>query len=100
MTPVRWISLVVVIGSMALALHAVDARLSPLPAQTRFELANGSPSIDELVARFMTALEAKDKVAVDRCRVTKSEYIDFVLPGAGAVGDPPRYYNDQMNDYA
>ena len=100
MTPVRWISLAAVIGSIVLAIHAVDARLSPLAAAPRFELSDGAPSIDELVARLMAGLEAKDKAAVDRCRVTKTEYVDFVLPGAGAVGDPPRHYNDQMNDYA
>lgn len=100
MIPVRWISLLAVIGSLFLAIHAVDARFSALPAPGRFELSDGASSIDELIARLMVALEAKDKASVDRCRVTKAEYIDFVLPGAGAVGDPPRHYNDQMNDYA
>ena len=91
--------------ALCLTAYSVQAALTRPKAEAvklkpGCELSNGVSSIDELVRDFLAALEAKDKDAINRLLITKAEYLDFVLPGAGAPGDPPRHYTDQLNDYA
>jgi len=81
-------------GTVGYVVHAAAS----LPR--RYELVDGAPSIDDLVQTLLAGLEAGDTDAVNRCLITKADYVDFVLPGAGKPGDPPRHYTEQMNDYA
>lgn len=90
----RIVALLLVFGTAAFAVHASDALPRP------FVLQGGTNSIDELVTKLLDGLQAGDKDAVNRCLITKADYLDFVLPGAGKPGDPPRHYTDVMNDYA
>jgi hypothetical protein len=96
--------LILPVAALALTAFSVQAALtkpkpdvkSAAPAMFR----DGAASTDELAQRLMSALEAKDKEALDKLLITKSEYVDFILPGSVPVGDPPRWYGDQMKDYA
>jgi hypothetical protein len=81
-------------GSVGFVVHSAASLRRP------FVLVDGERSIDALVQKLLAGLEAGDKDAVNRCLITKTDYVDFVLPGAGKPGDPPRHYTDEMNDYA
>jgi hypothetical protein len=84
--------------------EAGDAQAStPPPALERpahFKLVDASPSIDALVGRLIDALAKKDLDALNRVRVTESEYRTFLLPGAGDPGQPGRVYDDASSKFA
>lgn len=93
--------LMTLLGVFGLVAFVVQASLPPAPPpQSKFVLADGASSIDELVNRLVAGLAAGDRQQVDSCLITRDEYVNFVLPGAGKPGDPPRQYTEQMNDYA
>lgn len=84
--------------------EAGDAHASTAPPvlerPAHFKLADASPSIDDLIARLMDALAKNDAAAVDRLRVTETEYRTFFLPGAGDPGQPARVYDDGSSQFA
>jgi hypothetical protein len=90
----RIAALLLVFGAVAFAVRAAASLPKP------FVLVGGAASMDELVKQLVDGLQAGDKEAVNRCLITKADYVDFVLPGAGKPGDPPRHYTSEMNDYA
>jgi hypothetical protein len=93
----RYARLGALLAILAAVVFAVRASASlPKP----YTLEGAAPSIDVLVSQLVDALESGDKEAVNRCLITKQDYVDFVLPGAGKPGTPPRHYDDRMNDYA
>lgn len=90
----RPVALLAILVAVAFAVCAAASLPKP------YTLAGGAPSIDVLVNQLVEALESGDKEAVNRCLITRQDYVDFVLPGAGKPGDPPRHYDERMNDYA
>jgi hypothetical protein len=65
------------------------------------KLTGGAPSLDDLVARFLDALQKKDKDAIHRLRITQDEYLDIIMPGSVDAGKPLRQYDhrDQASMY-
>ncbi len=61
--------------------------------------ADAAPSIDKLMDEFIDALAKKDEKALTKLRVTKSEYVDLIVPGTVPVGQPPRVVSDQPREY-
>jgi hypothetical protein len=77
----------------ALGVHAAIKR--PRPA-----LRHASDSVEDLVARFIDALEARDRRALARLRVDKAEYLRLILPGTTDPGQPPKRYPSDLRRFA
>jgi hypothetical protein len=60
---------------------------------------DGAASPDELIAEFLDALANKDAKALRRLRVDREEYVDLILRGNVAVGEPLRSWPDDVNEY-
>ena len=67
------------------------------PARVRLE--DASPSMDDLLDRFLASLAARDKAALRRLRVTEDEYRRLILPGSVDPGQALRAYRDDVNKY-
>lgn len=84
--------------------EAADAQASTPPAAVErpahFALVDASPSIDALIDRLIHALANKDADAVNRLRLTETEYRTFLLPGSGDPGQPGRVYDDVSSNFA
>src|SRR5689334_15143066 len=65
--------------TMAIGASGVVGHAARRPAT---QLQNTAPSMNALIARFLTALSAKDRKALQRLRVTDREYIDVIMPGS------------------
>src|SRR5205814_592624 len=79
---------------VATALLCVALGAFAAPASIDRKLEGGSPSVDELVARFLDALGKKDAATLRRLRVTREEYLDIILPGTVPVGADRRRWRD------
>lgn len=62
-------------------------------------LGDASPGIDALVSRFLAALAAGDRKALDRLRVTEAEYREVIIPGSVEPGQPPQRLSDEASRY-
>jgi hypothetical protein len=62
-------------------------------------LTDGRPSVDTLMDEFIQALTKKDKDALTKLRVSKTEYVDLIVPGTVPVGQPPRMVSEQPKEY-
>lgn len=69
----------------------------PLPDGLRLQ--NGASSVDELLDRFLAALEKEDMASLNGLRVTKSEYLDIIVPGTVEKGKPPRQISEKPKEY-
>jgi len=93
----------VLAATMAIGASAVVAHAARRPAT---QLQNTAPSMDALIARFLAALSAKDRKALQRLRVTDREYIDVIMPGSIEPGrkrrtfaeEKARYFWDALNE--
>ncbi len=63
-------------------------------------LSHAAPTVEALIARLLHALKARDAEALERLRITESEYISFFLPGAAKPGQKPKVYPDEVNEFA
>lgn len=66
------------------------ARCGAPRVRPRAGLSGGARSTDVLVQRLLNAIQAGDLAALDRLRVTRTEYLDVILPGSVAPGEPPQ----------
>jgi hypothetical protein len=62
-------------------------------------LSNGAGSVDQLLDRFLAALEKRDVEGLHGLRVTREEYLDIVVPGTVAKGQPPRQVSERPKQY-
>ena len=88
-------------GALAAVAVAAAAVSTPAARSARSEhaLLEGATSIDDLVGRFLEALGTKDRQALRALRVTREEYVDVILPGSVAEGQPLRKWPSQVNEY-
>lgn len=59
----------------------------------------GAPTLDALVERFLAALRAGDRAALEALRLTKDEYVHLVMPGHVAPGEPPQRLSPEAAEY-
>ena len=60
----------------------------------------GAASLDELTARFLEAVRAKDRGALEELRFTEAEYRRVILPYYGvAKGQPPQRISEKASKY-
>lgn len=76
-----------------------DAVTTAAQAARQSFAADGAPSVDALMDEFIQALTKKDKDALTKLRVTKTEYVDLIVPGTVPVGQPPRLVSEQPKEY-
>jgi len=88
----------VVALAAALVPHAARAGHQP-PADAPPHLENTAPSIDVLIGRFLGALTAKDRRALQRLRVNQREYIDVIMPGSIEPGKERRTFPEDKAQY-
>ena len=69
------------------------------PAAATPHLENTAPSIDVLIGRFLGALTAKDRKALQRLRVNEREYIDIIMPGSIEPGKERRTFPEDKAQY-
>lgn len=63
-------------------------------------LTNADPSEEQLVDRFLGALERKDPDALRSLRVTEAEYRDILMPGGVPEGQPLKRPSKELSDLA
>lgn len=95
--------LVVVVGFAAFAVLggttvngsvAVGKSTAPHPP-----LSGGASSVDELLGRFVAALEANDGKALEALRVDENEYRKIIMPGSVKPGQPPQKLSAAADQY-
>jgi hypothetical protein len=100
---VRISFLVVVVGFAALAVvgrTTVNGSLTAPPkAALHPPLSGGASSVDELLAKFVAALEANDGAALEALRVDETEYRKIIMPGSVKPGQPPQKLSAAADQY-
>jgi hypothetical protein len=81
---------------MSAATEVVAAKPKPkgLP-----DLSGWARSRDELIARFLEALQQNDNAELERLKVSEEEYVGFILPGSVAPGQPLRKWPREVSGY-
>lgn len=78
----------------------VSGSLTPPPEVALHPpLSGGASSVDELLARFVAALEANDGAALEALRVDENEYRKIIMPGSVAPGQPPQKLSAAADQY-
>ena len=97
----RVFALVAVAASLAAVLGAVRVAVGPRAAAVAPEapLAEGSPSLEALVDRFLGALSAGDREALSAMRVSEAEYREVIVPGSVAPGESPQRLDEAASRY-
>ncbi|MBY0279092.1 hypothetical protein K2Z84_27480 [Candidatus Binatia bacterium] len=80
-------------GSVSGSLTAPHA-MAPHPP-----LSGGAASVDELLGRFVAAIEAKDVAALEALRVDETEYRKIIMPGSVKPGQPPQKLSAAADQY-
>ena len=81
---ISFLALVVCVAGVAV-LHGstVSGSLTaPQAAAPHPPLSGGASSVDDLLAKFVAAIEAKDVAALDALRVDETEYRKIIMPGS------------------
>ena len=68
-------------------------------APIRPQLHGGEASLDKLLDRFLAALKAKDRGALEAIQVTEDEYRNVIIPGFVQKGEPPQRVSDEALEY-
>jgi hypothetical protein len=55
------------------------------------QLTDAAPSVEELLQRFLAALAERDRIALERLRVSEREYLKIILPGNVEPGTRPQH---------
>lgn len=93
------LALVVVVGIAADFTARVGSAPETNAAVHRPRVAGGAASMDELLARFLAALRAKDRGALEELRFTEDEYRHVILPGHVQKGEPPQRVGEKASEY-
>ena len=91
--------LVAILIASAFRTTATKAKPGEPDIPRGLQLSNAAASIDELVGRFLRAVESGDEHAVEVLRVTEDEYRQIILPGSVEPGEPPQKFRDQESEY-
>jgi len=62
-------------------------------------LSGGASSVDELLGKFVAALEAGDRGALENLRVGEVEYRQVIMPGSVPPGQPPQKLSPAADEY-
>ena len=73
--------------------------VAPSGARAHPPLSGGTSSVDELLGRFVAALEANDGAALEALRVSEDEYRKIIMPGSVKPGQPPQKLSPAADEY-
>jgi len=82
----------------SLGCHTKSPSVSPGPPGDA-RLANAAPTVDALLDEFLAALEGKDMQALERLRVSESEYRDIIMPGSVPPGHAPQVFPEKKSKF-
>ena len=85
---------------VAIAIVSLTGVLLAPPVLATRRLRAASPSVDDTINRFLSALQYKDKHALRQLRVTEDEYKEVIIPGNVDPGMPPQEFPEQLSNYA
>jgi hypothetical protein len=68
-------------------------------AVARPHVSGGAASMEELLTRFLEAVRAKDRGALEELRFTEEEYRGVIIPGFVAPGQPPKVVQEDASKY-
>jgi hypothetical protein len=88
------------LAALAMVGVGLDASDQPGTTSPSYLLENAAGSQEELIRRFLDALEAEDADALHELRVTESEYKDFILAHSVVEGTRLRDLKPEVRDYA
>lgn len=71
-------------------------RHQPDPPMT---FAGGEASVDELMDKFIRAVEENDREALAALRLSREEYFEIIVPGKVPSGEPPRRVTPQVTKF-
>lgn len=94
----RFATILAFASALGLAAAGHVAAAKPIPAAAP-DLKTWFDSKQVLIDRFMAALEQRDNEALEKLRVSETEYISFILPGAVAPGEPLRKWPQDVSGY-
>jgi hypothetical protein len=63
------------------------------------QLTNGQASRAALIERFVQALSANDRKAIEALRVNEEEYRTLIMPGSVKPGQPPQQMPEAKSEY-
>lgn len=78
---------------------SLGALTVPSAAAPHPPLSGGASSVDELLAKFVAAIEAKDGRALEALRVDETEYRKIIMPGSVKPGQPPQKLSQKADQY-
>lgn len=93
------------IGPIGLIVLAATIAATPVvmptstPDPSTFRIDGGFATVDEVVDRFITALEANDKDALLALLISPDLYRDVLMPGTVEPGQPPRNWSEKSRQY-
>jgi len=94
------VSVLALIVTAVLSGTTVDgAHVVPGGAAAHPPLSGGASSVDELLGKFVTALENNDRDALEALRVDETEYRKIIMPGSVPPGQPPQRLSPAADEY-
>lgn len=95
----RMTMVMIVAGLGAGTALAVSSSFPTTGRPVRFELADGAPSIEQLVDHLLRAFKDNDVQALTRLRVTETEYRTFIMPGSVHEGQVPQVFPERESKF-
>lgn len=93
------LALVVVVGLTANLVREMAGAPPTQAAIPRLRVTGGAATMEELVDRFLAALRAKDRGALEELRITEAEYRQVIIPGNVEKGEPLQVLKEDASDY-
>ena len=95
--------LIVVVGLVSTAIlggtTVSGSLVAPKGSRPPIPLSGGASSLDELLGKFVRALEAGDRQALEALRVGEDEYRKVIMPGSVPPGQPPQKMSAAADQY-
>jgi hypothetical protein len=93
------LALVIVVGVVADVVREVASAPPTHAALPRPRVTGGAATMAELLDRFLAAVRAKDRGALEELRVTEEEYRKVIVPGNVEKGAPPQVLKEDASEY-
>jgi len=91
--------LAVVVTAILSGTTVNGAFVAPVEPRPHPPLSGGASSVDELLGKFVAALAANDRDAMEALRVDEQEYRRIIMPGSARPGEPPQKLSPAADEY-
>lgn len=93
------LALVIVVALVGDFVHEIASAPPTHAAIQRPRVTGGAPTMKDLLDRFLAAIRANDRGALDELRVTEDEYRKVIIPGNVEKGEPPQVLKEDASQY-